>query len=45
MQQHKMNIKKPKSALVAFYDIRPGNGTGLLSKNRHVRKKVSRQVK
>jgi len=31
-QKHKINTKKLKSGLVAFYDIRPGNGAGLFSK-------------
>jgi len=30
--QHKFNTKKLKPGLVAFYDIQPGNGVGLLSK-------------
>jgi len=30
IQQHRINSKKPGS--VAFYDLRPGNGTGLFSK-------------
>jgi len=30
--QHKMNSEKLKPASVTFYDIRPGNGTGLFSK-------------
>jgi len=31
--QHKINTKI-KSGLVAFYDIRPGNGAGLFSKEK-----------
>jgi len=31
-QRHKINPKKLKPGLVAFYDIRPGNGAGLFSK-------------
>ena len=38
------NTKKLKPGLVAFYDIRPGNGMGLLSKN-CIRKKVNKQEK
>jgi len=29
--QYKTNTKKLKPGLVAFYDIRPGNGAGLFS--------------
>ena len=29
-----MNTKKPKPGLVAFYNIWPGNGAGLLSKKK-----------
>jgi len=32
--QHKMNTKKLTPGLVAFYDIRPGNGAGLFSKEK-----------
>jgi len=32
--QHKINRKKLKPGLVAFYDIRPGNGAGLFSKEK-----------
>ena len=32
--QHKINAKKLKSGLVAFYDIRRGNGAGLFSKEK-----------
>jgi len=32
--QHKINIKKPKPGLVVFYDIQPGNGAGLFSKEK-----------
>jgi len=32
--QHKINTKKLKLGLVAFYDIRPGNGAGLFSKEK-----------
>jgi len=32
--QHKINAKKLKPGLVAFYDIRPGNKMGLLSKEK-----------
>jgi len=32
--QHKINTKKLKPGLVAFYDIWPGNGAGLFSKEK-----------
>ena len=32
--QHKINTKKLKPGLVAFYHIRPGNGAGLFSKKK-----------
>ena len=32
--QHKINTKKLKPSLVAFYDIRPGNAVGLSSKEK-----------
>ena len=32
--QHKMNTKQLTPGLVAFYDIRPGNGAGLFSKEK-----------
>jgi len=32
--QHKINTKKLKPGLVAFYDIRPGNREGLVSKEK-----------
>jgi len=32
--QHKINTKKLKPGLVAFYDIRPGNGAGRSSKGK-----------
>jgi len=32
--QHKINTKKLKLGLFAFYDIRPGNGVGLFSKEK-----------
>jgi len=32
--QHKINTKKLKSGLVALYDILPGNGAGLFSKEK-----------
>jgi len=32
--QHKINTKKLKPGLVAFYDIRPGKGAGLFSKGK-----------
>jgi len=34
VMQHKINTKKLKPGLVAFYDIRPGNGAGLFSKDK-----------
>ena len=36
--QHKINTKKPKPSLVAFYDIRSGNGAGLISKDPKISK-------
>ena len=33
-----MNEKKLKPGLVASYDLRPGNGTGLEEVNRYARK-------
>jgi len=30
----KRNTQKPKPTLVAFYDIRPGNGEGLFSREK-----------
>ena len=41
--QHKINTKKLKPSLVAFYDIRPGNGAGLFSKEK-IRKGGDRQI-
>jgi len=32
--QHRINTKTPKPGLVAFYDIRPGNGAGIFSKEK-----------
>jgi len=32
--QHKINTKKLKLGIVAFYDIRPGNGAGLFRKEK-----------
>ena len=32
--QHKIDTKKLKPGLVAFYDIRSGNGAGLFSKEK-----------
>jgi len=32
--QHKINTRKLKPGLVAFYDIWPGNGVGLFSKEK-----------
>jgi len=32
--QHKINTKKLKPGLVAFHDIRPGNGAGIFSKEK-----------
>jgi len=32
--QHKINTKKLKPGLVAFYDIRPGNAAGLFSEDK-----------
>jgi len=32
--QHKMNTKETKARFFAFYDIRPGNGSGLFSKEK-----------
>jgi len=37
--QHKFNTKKLKPGLVVFYDIQPGNGTGLFSKEKISRPK------
>ena len=34
IRQHKINTKKLKPGLVAFYNIRPGNGVGLFSKEK-----------
>ena len=34
--KHKINTKKLKPGLVAFYDIRRGNGAGLFSKEKIV---------
>jgi len=34
VMQHKINTKKLKPGLVAFYDIRPGNAAGLFSKEK-----------
>jgi len=34
VQQRKINTKKLKPGLVAFYDNQPGNGTGLFSKEK-----------
>jgi len=39
--RHKTNTKKLKSGLVAFYDIWPENGAGLLSKEK-VRKEADK---
>jgi len=36
--QHKINTKKLKPGLVAFYHIRPGNGAGLFSKKKKISK-------
>jgi len=32
--QYKINTKKLKPGLVAFYDLQPGNGAGLFSKEK-----------
>jgi len=32
--QHKINTKKLNPGLVTFYDIQPGNGTGVFSKEK-----------
>ena len=42
--QHKINIKKLKQGLVAFYNIRPGNGAGLFSKEKINKKKKKKNV-
>jgi len=34
VQQRKINKNKVKTGLVAFYDIRPGNGAGIFSKEK-----------
>jgi len=34
VQQHKRNTKKLKPVLLASYDIRPGNGAGIFSKEK-----------
>jgi len=34
VQQRKINKNKVKPGLVAFYDIRPGNGAGIFSKEK-----------
>ena len=34
--QLKINAKKLKPGLVAFYDIRPGNGVGLFSREKRI---------
>jgi len=41
--QHKIITKKVKPGLVVFYDIRPGNGAGLFSKEKKVREKISKE--
>ena len=33
-KQHKINTKNLKPSLVTFYDIRPGNGVGLFTKEK-----------
>jgi len=43
--QHKINTKKLKPGLVAFYDIRPGNGTGLFSKEKKNKGGSKKKVK
>jgi len=37
--EHKFNTKKLKPGLVVFYDIQPGNGAGLFSKEKISRPK------
>jgi len=39
--QLKINAKKLKPGLVAFYDIRPGNGVGLFSREKSEEKRIS----
>jgi len=40
--QHQISTEKLKPHLVAFYDIRPGNGTGLFSKE-NIREEISKE--
>jgi len=40
--QEKMNTRKTKPELVAFYDIRPGNSMGLFSKEKISKEKVKK---
>ena len=41
--QHKINTKKLKSGLVAFYDIRPGNGAVLFSNDKISKGEISKE--
>jgi len=40
--QHKISTKKLKKGLVAFYDIQPGNGAALFSKE-NIREEISKE--
>jgi len=42
MYYNKLNTKKRKPGLVAFYDIRPGNGAGLFSREK-IREETSKE--
>jgi len=41
--QHKINTKKLKPGLIAFYNIRPGNRAGLFSKEKISKEKVKKK--
>jgi len=41
--QHKINTKKLKPGLIAFYNIWPGNRAGLFSKEKISKEKVKKK--